>query len=128
MNFFPENQGKRLGLRYVNNIPLKEHSDWIEEKFISALVAHKDDRTTRLVTTFEYADVDKDLNVRLLYGYNNPDYPAIMKREEFLIDIDSYSTGIIYQEYVSKLIDDMHFQVQDCFEKMITDNLREAMK
>lgn len=126
MNTFPDNQGKRLGLRYINNIPIKDHNDWIEDKFFSALSAHKDDKTTKLLTTFEYAIVEKDLNVRLIYGYNNPDYPAIMKREDFVIDIDSYTTGIIYQEDISQYVDDMHFEDQNCFETMITDTFRNA--
>lgn len=53
MNTFPDNQGKRLGLRYINNIPIKDHNDWIEDKFFSALSAHKDEKTTKLLTTFE---------------------------------------------------------------------------
>lgn len=88
--------------------------------------AHKDEKTTKIITTFEYALSEKDLNVRLVYGYNNPDYPAVLKREDFIIDIDSYTTGIIYQEDIAKYIDDMHFEVQDCFEKMITDSFRLA--
>ena len=121
-----ENQGKRLGLRYINDIQLKDHDNWINEKFFSAISAHKDERTTKLITTLEYAIVDKDLNVRLVYGYNNPDYPAVMRREDFVIDIDAYSTGIIYVDDLAQLIDDMHFEVQHCFEKMITDNYRDA--
>ncbi len=124
---FPENQGKRLGLRYVNNIPIEGHYDWIEDKFFTALSAHKDEKTTKLLTTFEYAILEKDLNVRLVYGYNNPDYPAIMKREDFVIDIDSYTTGIIYQEDVCQYIDDMHYEDQNCFETMITDVFRHAV-
>lgn len=127
MQTFSDNQGKRFGLRYINNLPLKEHTDWIDEKIFTALCAHKDDKTTKLITVVEYAVVEKDLNVRLQYGYNNPDYPAIMKREDFVIDIDAYSTGIIYKEDVAQFIDDMHFEDQNCFETMITDVLREEM-
>ena len=127
MQTFNENQGKRLGLRYINNLPLKDHNDWINGKFFEALSAHKDDKTTKLVTMLEYAVVNKDLNVRLQYGYNNPDYPAIMKREDFVIDIDAYSPGIIYREDIEQFIDDMHFEDQNCFETMITDELRKNM-
>ncbi len=126
MNMFPNNQGKRLGLRYINSIPLKDHECWIDDKFISALSALKNEKTTKLVTTAEYANIDKDLNVRLLYGYDNPDYPAIIKKEDFIIDIDAYTMGIIYQDDLTQFIDDMHFEVQDCFEKMITNELRTA--
>lgn len=126
MDTFQGTQGKRFGLRYVNNIPIKEHGNWIEDKFFSALSAHKDDKTTKLLTTLEYAVAEKDLNVRLVYGYNNPDYPAVMKREDFIIDIDAYTTGIIYQEDISQCLSDMHFEDQNCFEKMITEEFRNA--
>ncbi len=126
MQTYSENQGQRLGLRFINNIPIKDRYDWIEDKFYSALHAHKDEKTTKIITTFEYALNEKDLNVRLIYGYNNPDYPAVLKREDFIIDIDSYATGIIYQEDITRYIDNMHFEVQDCFEKMITDSFRLA--
>lgn len=127
MEAFPENQGKRLGLRYINNLPMKGHNDWIDAKFFEALSAHKDEKTTKLVTTLEYAVVEKDLTVRLQYGYFNPDYPAIMKREDFVIDIDAYSKGIIYREDLEQFIEDMHFEDQKCFETMITDILRADM-
>ena len=65
---YPRNQGKRFGLRYINNLPLKDHADWIDDKFITAFSAHKNDKTTRLITTLEYTIQDKDLNVRLIYG------------------------------------------------------------
>lgn len=128
MSNYPQNQGKRFGLRYINNLPLKDHSDWIDDKFIAAFSAHKDEKTTKLITTLEYAVQDKDLNVRLVYGYDNPDYPAIMKKENFIIDIDAYSTGIIYFEDIAKFIENMHGEVQSCFEKMITDRYREAVR
>lgn len=127
MKNYPKNQGKRLGLRYINNLSIKGHENWIDDAFITAHVAHKNDRTTKLITTFEYAIQEKDLNVRLIYGFNNPDYPAIMKKENYIIDIDAYSTGIIYQEEIAQYIEDMHYEVQSCFERMITDECRAAM-
>lgn len=123
-----DNQGKRLGLRYINSFPLKGKEQWINEKFFTAIAAHKDEKTTRLLTTLEYASLDMDLKVRLVYGYNNPDYPAVIKREDFVIDIDAYTTGIIYKDDLEQLIDGMHFEVQSCFETMITDTFREANK
>ncbi len=127
MEHKPDNQGKRLGLRYINTIPLKGHNGWIDSKFFTAVSAHKDEKTTKLVTTLEYAVIEKDLNVRLVYGYNNPDYPAILKREDFVIDIDAFSMGIIYHDDLGQLIDDMHIEVQRCFETMITDDFRTAL-
>lgn len=117
-------QGKRFGLRYRNNIPLDKHENWIDSKFYTALSAHKNEETTRLLTTFEYALKENDLKVRLSYGYDNPDYPAIIKKDDFIIDIDAYNQGLIYKEDLSIFIDNMHFEVQKCFEDMITDEFR----
>ena len=62
-----------------------------------------------------------------LKSHNNPDYPAVLKREDFVIDIDAYSMDIIYHDDLAQFIDDMHFEVQNCFEKMITDDYRTAL-
>lgn len=126
MESFPENQGKRLGLRYINDLPPEEHSAWINQQFFAALTAHRNDKTTRLVTTFEYAVPEEDLVVRLQYGYLNPDYPSVLKRRNFIIDVDAYSVGIIYREDLADFIDNMHLEDQKCFEMMITDDFRKA--
>lgn len=120
-------QGKRLGIRYINSLEIGGHENWITSRFFDALKGHKDSNTMRLITTLEYMVEEKDINVRLLYGYINPDYPAVMRKETFTIDIDAYSQSIIFDDDLDKYIDDMHFEAQDCFEKMITDNLREEM-
>lgn len=126
MQTFENNQGKRLGLRYINSFPLKSNENWIDAKFYQALSAHKGPSTTRLITTSEYAILDKDLSVRLIYGYDNPDYPSIIKREDFIIDIDAFTTGLIYSDDIEQFIVDMHTEVQSGFESMITDDFRRA--
>ena len=50
-----------------------------------------------------------------------------MKKEDFVIDIDAYSTGIIYREDIEQFINDMHYEDQKCFETMITEELRKNM-
>lgn len=120
-------QGKRFGLRYINTLNVGNHGNWITGQFFDALKGHKNSNTMRLITTLEYAVEEKDINVRLLYGYLNPDYPAAMRQETFTIDIDAYSQSIIFDDDLEKLINDMHFEAQDCFEKMITDDLRSEM-
>lgn len=127
MTFDNTIQGKRLGLRYINRLEIKDQGEWITGQFFDALRGHKDEKTMRLITALEYAIEEKDLNVRLIYGYLNPDYPAAMKNEDFTIDIDAYSQSIIFDDDLDRLIEDMHFEAQDCFEKMITDKLREVL-
>ncbi len=120
-------QGRRLGLRYINILPMRGHENWIVEQFYKAFAAHKDERTIRLITQLEYAALEKDLHVKLQYGYTNPDYPAVMKDEKFSIDIDAFSQGLIYDDDLEIMIDNMHSEVQAYFEKMITDEYRIAL-
>ena len=127
MNLDESIQGKRLGLRYINNIEIGNHNDWITAQFFDAIKGHMSQNTMRLSTTLEYSVEDKDINVRLIYGYLNPDYPAAIRKEIFTIDIDAYTQSIIFDDDLEKFIDDMHFEAQNCFEKMITDALRSEM-
>lgn len=120
-------QGRRLGLRYINMLPMHGHENWIAKQFYNAFAAHKDDQTIRLITQLEYVAQDKDLHVKLQYGYPNPDYPAVMKNEVFTIDIDAFSQGLIYEDDVESMIDNMHTEVQNCFEKMITNDYRNEL-
>lgn len=127
MKMFPNIQGKRIGLRYVNNLPMAGHSNWIDAKFFGAFTAHMDANTTRLMTRLEYTIDEKGIGVILNYGYINPDYPLSIKKEDFVIDIDSYSKSLIYREDLPQLLGDMHFEAQKCFENIITDELRTHM-
>lgn len=128
MKTFADIQGKRMGLRYINNFPMQGHTDWINPKFFNAFTAHKDENTTRLVTRLEYSIEEKSIGVILNYGYLNPDYPLVMKKEDFVIDIDAYSRSLIYREDLKQILFDMHFEAQKCFESMITDALRTHMR
>lgn len=120
-------QGRRLGLRYINMIPMHGHENWICDSFYNTFSAHKDNKTIRLIAQNEYAVLEKDLHVKFQYGYPNPDYPAIMKNEVFTIDIDAFSQGLIYDDDIEMMIDNMHFEVQSCYEKMITDEFRNEL-
>ena len=127
MSKFEDSQGKRFGLRYINKL-LLDNDKWINENFYDAIAAHKDEKTTKLTTTLEYTKSEEDINVRLLYGYENPDYPSIIKRNEFTIDIDAYTQGLIYRDDITKYLNCMHDEVVSCFETMITDDYRLFIK
>lgn len=128
LHVYPEACVRRLGLRYQNYIPLNNHETWISNDYYIAVQKHLDERTTKLLTSLEYSCIDKGVNVRLQYGFYNPDYPALLKKREFLIDIDSHSTSIVYDSELDDLLVSMHAEIQSCFEKMITDEFREEHK
>lgn len=122
-----EYQGKRFGLRYINKIPIGGHDNWISKNYLDPLLVHKDDKTVRLMNIYEYSVIEKGLQVKLQYGYLNSDYPAIMKNEDFTIDVDAFSQSIIFNEDIEYMLDNMHYEIQDCFEKLISEELKEEM-
>lgn len=124
---YPEASAKRIGLRFVNVIPLLGDSDLIYDRIIQPLNENKDEKLMRAITTIEY-NLNDDINVRYQYGYINKDYPANMVSDDFTIDVDAFTTGITYFDEIDKLIEAMHNEIQRVFEKSITEKLRDKMK
>lgn len=117
---------RRVGLRYKNLISLTKDSNYFNSKIFSALTEFKNDQTTKLITTLEYIQ-GNDLCVRLIYGFDNKNYPAPMSEDKFLIDIDAYSSGFVYPDETDDYLKRMHHEDQKCFERIITNNLRDVM-
>lgn len=116
-------QGKRFGFRFRNNFPIEEHIDWFNEKFFRTFIDNLDKDLTNYNSLIEYS-YDDGLKLKVNFGYDNPDYPARIKRKRFIVDIDSFITGLIYDDDIEKLLDNMHNRVQSMFESFITDNVR----
>lgn len=76
-----------------------------------------------LITEYLYSEI----KLRLQTGIYNPDYPAKMKKLDFIIDIDAYiDTPHSFNE-VGKLIDNLHQQIQKHFEASITQKMRDKL-
>lgn len=128
---FPGTVVSRFGLRYINNIEgsVEDATQW--KAFISDhLVAARDffgsnDALTRLVsvTELKYGAV----GIRFQYGMPNPDFPAIIKRPLFVIDIDASVVEAHDFGQTMAYLDESHAHVQSLFERSIKDALREKM-
>src|SRR5262249_24844352 len=79
-------------------------------------------RSLRLAE-FKYDDLD----LRFTSGMPNPDYPAVMKRPMFVLDLDAYVQTAHDISESLKYMDKAHELIQDFFEKSIKNALRERM-
>lgn len=128
----PEMMVKRFGLRYVNKITsegstkLSTFSGMIAPELLASAKFFKDPKKlTRLfhVAELKYGDVD----LRYQFGFPNPDYPAAMKRPEFIIDLDGYVQVSHELNESLQYMDAAHDIIQGLFESSITNALRKKM-
>jgi uncharacterized protein (TIGR04255 family) len=129
---YPNVQTRRFGLRYVNRIERGSgHNplDW-SDIIVPTLLGVKDffGAPEQLIRLFHIAELNTgDINVLFQFGLPNPDYPALIKRPVFILDIDSY-VQIAHDIYESlQYMDQAHEQIQKLFEASIKDKLREQM-
>lgn len=122
---------KRLGLRYINVVTARgedplQWSGFINPRLSSMLGFVKDsNRITRAMGNMEF-NFD-GIGLRLQYGVFNPDYPAVVKRKEFILDIDASSPGLTsYEQFMEQLVT-LHGHVTTVFELAIGERLRKAM-
>lgn len=123
----------RVGLRYINvlNTPGDEPplawADYVNEGMLGIIDMHKDEKA--LTRAFHIVEFNYDgQQIKFQFGIANPDYPAPIKRREFVLDIDSSFTGALTQEDVLRCISTAHEKIQALFEESITGKTRALMK
>lgn len=128
---YPDAQGARFGLRYVNNIGLKENAplsweSYINNHMLCIFQLPPDNKAiSRALTTMDYNY--GDFNLRHTFGVPNPDYPAVIKKKSFVIDLDAYYQGVQDYPEIKSNLDKYHSRIQEFFELSITDKLREIL-
>ena len=128
---FPDLRASRMGLRYINNIDIEDTDPLKWDRYIDASLLclfsrfHDPDHLTRLfhIVEFKY----DDLQVKLQFGLPNPDFPAVIRKPIFILDVDGYVQGLQDLADIKVNVDHAHAQVQRLFEQSITDDLRELM-
>lgn len=126
----------RVGLRYVNilDIPTEKEgenplawSEYVNEQMLGIIDMHKDaDALSRVFHIVEF-NYDGQL-VKFQFGIANPDYPAPIKRKQFILDIDSFFVGALTQDDIPACINSAHDKIQALFEESITDKTRQIMQ
>jgi len=130
---FPDAKAGRFGLRYVNvinDIELANPLVW-DEYIDAGLLGtigffNQPNHLIRLIQVTELKH--EDITVRFQFGMPNPDYPAIIKKPQFVLDYDAFVQSA--HEFTNTLIylDQAHEQIQGLFERSITPRLRELMR
>ncbi len=121
----------RVGLRYINVIELNEEnplswSEYINDGMLGVIDFHGDaNHITRSFHILEY-NFDGQA-IKYQFGIANPDYPAVVRRKHFVLDLDSYFNGAIEQNEIYEYAQSAHEKIQDLFEKSITDKTRDLM-
>jgi uncharacterized protein (TIGR04255 family) len=129
---FPDARARRFGLRYVNHIdieglsPVADWNEYINEALVATTRFFSQQRQlTRLLQLAELKE--GELDVRFQFGMPNPDYPAVIRRPFFVLDLDAYVQTAHDLKESLQYIDEAHDCIQDLFEKSITDKLRKRM-
>ncbi len=127
-------QIKRLGLRYIDKITIQDKKgptqweDYLDEKLLSCFsLTDNPNYISRAFNVLEFK-YDDDMNLRFQYGMPNPDYPAAIKRKEFILDHDAYCTLLLEKNELQKKLDRFHDIIIESFESVITDILRKKME
>ncbi len=121
----------RIGLRYVNVVDPDEGNplswnDYIEEKILGIIDFHDGQYLTRIFHILEY-NYDGQA-IKFQFGISNPDYPALIKRKQFVLDIDSYFHGTFTLTEIMDNIVQAHEKIQELFEKSITKKTKDLME
>ena len=127
---FPEAQVSRSGLRYINVIKINESEplDWskyINPKLLQSMDFNSKESLIRYFNLSEYKF--ENINMKHHYGIFNPDYPALIKNKEFILDFDAYYNGLHELSLLNEIFKEFHAKIQIHFENSITDDLRRQM-
>jgi len=129
----PDIRAGRFGLRYINNIeiegvlPAMKWDEYISPTLLGMTAFST--RAQHLTRLFHVVELKyEDLNIRFQFGMPNPDYPAVIKRPLFVLDLDGYVQSAHDFKQSIQYIDEAHKHIQDLFETSITDRLRERMR
>lgn len=131
---FRENRelfSSRIGVRYINSIELNEKnplewSEYLNEDILGIVSFHACENISRVFHVLEYNFNGQALKYQ--FGLPNPDYPAVIKKKQFILDLDSYFTGAFEEKEIYDCIKQCHQKIQELFEKSITDKTRDLMR
>ncbi|CAG1005987.1 hypothetical protein MTYP_03313 [Methylophilaceae bacterium] len=121
----------RVGLRFINVIDVPGDdplawADYVNEDMLGIIDMHKD--VNALTRAFHIVEFNfEGQRVKFQFGIANPDYPAPIKRKQFVLDIDSFFSGALTQDEVAHCVEAAHEKIQALFEESITERTRALM-
>lgn len=129
---FPHIVFGRMGLRYINEISLKEGhplkwSDFISENLtypIDNFFRHQKQISRYMSQIFYNYD---DFMMGITYGIYNGEFPNQVRRKEFILDFDCSTTDINNLE-IENILQKFNHKIKDEFEFYIKEPLRTEME
>lgn len=128
----PETAVTRTGVRFINVFDFEKIDGFqkAKEYFTESISSHiafnpKPQNSVRSVLTNEFL-ID-EIKLRVQSGFFNPDYPAIIKRYHFVLDIDAYIDYPHQINNIATFFKKFHKIIQDTFESSITQKLRDEV-
>ena len=121
----------RTGLRFINIFSgLLSSTSEIKDYFSPMLSGQFDslfeqEKCSRSILITEY--LHGEIKLRMQTGIYNPDYPAKIKKLDFIVDIDAFIDTPHSFNDVGKLVDNLHQSIQMHFEASITPKMREKL-
>ncbi|MFA4861304.1 TIGR04255 family protein [Methanoregula sp.] len=124
---------KRLGLRYINKIFIKERNPTVWDKYIDkkllcifGIIENKNLISRAFQTLIFNED---DVRVTFQYGIFNSDFPAIIHKKEFILDFDAAHNELIENfSELEKKLERCRKPIVRMFENSITEALRRKMR
>jgi len=121
---------RRIGMRYINVIKTEgdptDWSDYINDSMINVHnIKPEDSKFTRVFQIIELSN--EDIKTKFQFGMHNSDYPAIIKKKSFILDIDSYKVGEMNIDAIESTIPETHNIIENIFENSIKQPLKDLM-
>jgi len=119
---------RRTGIRFINVFDFKiDNFQDAPNYFSKAITGHFSDMTNIdkcsrafMINEFVYDDI----KLKVQTGFFNPDYPATVKRNHFVIDIDAYIDTPHLINDMEAYFNRLHDVIEEHFEELITEKLR----
>lgn len=131
----------RVGLRYLNRVNLDsavkdvdkfKWSEFFSKELTSGLdFAYKNKISPTRALAQMFLKIDDVSEIIFNYGVWNSDFPSVITRKEFILDIDCYSKFPIntnITEELKNILLKYNKDIQFIFERSITDRLRSILK
>lgn len=124
-------KANRIGLRYIDEInlinvcELYKYSGYINEKLTNSFGFEEDFALLRNISVINM--INDDATITFKYGIQNPDFPAINKKNIYTFDTDVYYQGIVSQNDLKSYFIKFKDSAKKIFDRAIDTNLEQLM-
>lgn len=129
----PDVQIRRFGLRYINIIDLNENQPtkwhiYLNPNLLSIFKVPPDSSLISRAFHSLQLNLERDVKMHFQYGMHNPDFPALIRRKQFVLDYDAYFEGLLQSiSEISEYLELFHDNIERLFEGSIKEKLRVIM-